>query len=351
LKNKGDDNRALLEENYKKLLPEGELHPFVELVKNHNELELCFRGNGKPEKISIYCNNHQVLKIDLTGIIYVSFNHARYCENWMDYLKKLVEFGFAIPDNPLQKGKRDNIGELKRYSHNIEDYLSYAEVEKLYIEGIKPIFDRFFEVNGQKNTIDYFKKETGISPYIVTPYVLTEKIRQQKLYSAMVDIKGGYFFYDLEFAQKHKCKKDQEDDKANNKPDMQAIKFNISGKPEKLVFVEVKCTKAAWNGGTSGLKDHVERMRDYQNQKNNMQSRREEACEILRQYAGLGLRNLKEDMKFDDKDFSNLELEILVVLTDEAKKKWDKDLKIDDIKKTASPYFCESYPEAEMFVM
>lgn len=349
MKNKGDDSRALLERNYNRLLPGGELHPFVDLVKNHNELELCFRGNGEPEKISIYCNNHQVLRISLTGLISVSFNHARYCENWMDYLKKLEEFGFVIPDNPLHK--RDDIGELNRSSHNLKHYLSDAEVEKLYKEVIKPIFDRYFKVNGQKNTIDYFKKETGISPYIVTPHVLTEKKRQQELYSAIVDIKGGYYFYDLEFAQKHKSKKDQEDDEANNKPDMQAIKFDKSGKPEKLVFVEVKCTEDAWDGGTSKLIEHVERMKAYRNQENNMQSRRKEACEILRQYAGLGLHNLKENMKFDDKDFSNLELEILVVLTDEAKEKWDKDLKIEGIKKTASPYFCESYPEAEMFVI
>ena len=60
---KGEDCRALQKSNLLKLMDEGKLHPYVELVKKHSELELCFRGNGDPERINIF-NNHQVFKIE-----------------------------------------------------------------------------------------------------------------------------------------------------------------------------------------------------------------------------------------------------------------------------------------------
>ena len=51
------------------------------------------------------------------------------------------------------------------------------------------------------------------------------------------EIRNQAIFYDLEFAQKHE-NKSTDDDENKNKPDMQAIKFNEKGKPDKLVFVE-----------------------------------------------------------------------------------------------------------------
>jgi hypothetical protein len=346
---KGEDCRALQKRNLLKLMDKGKLHPYVELVKKHSELELGFRGNGDPERISIYLNNHQIFKIEQSGAVYVSFNHARYCENWKEYLDVLQEYKFNIPVEILASGGKDSIGELKRNSLRPE--LSTEEVEVLYTKAVKPMFERYFEVEGCNDVIDYFKKKVGEKNYVARPASLTEKKEQQKLYSAIRDKKSGFFFYDLEFAQKHENKKAQDDDENNNKPDMQAIKFNEEGKPDKLVFVEVKCTKSAWDGGTSGLVDHIKRMREYENDRINMSARRKEAYLILKQYSMLGLRGLNAEDWFEYDDFKNLSLEILIVLTGDAKKIWEKDNSPEmiAIKKDAIPYACSSYEDALVF--
>lgn len=346
---KGEDCRALQKSNLLKLMDEGKLHPYVELVKKHSELELCFRGNGDPERINIYFNNHQVFKIEQSGAVYVSFDHARYCDNWKEYLDVLKEYEFNIPVEILTSGGKDSIGELKRNSFRYA--LSTEEVEFLYTEVVKPMFERYFEVEGCNNVIDYFKKKVGEKKYVVRPASLTEKKEQQKLYSAIRDKKSGYFFYDLEFAQKHENKKARDDDENKNKPDMQAIKFNEKGKPDKLVFVEVKCTKSAWDSGTSGLVDHIKRMREYENDGINMSARRKEAYLIIKQYSILGLRGLNMEDCFEYDDFENLSLEILIILTGDAKKRWEEDYspQMMAIKKDAIPYVCSSYEDALFF--
>lgn len=353
---KGEDSRALLPENLELFKLGGELHPFVQLVKKHEELELCFRGNGNPERVSIYFNNHQVFKIERSGTIRVSFNHARYCENWEKYLEMLEEgydFNIPAPEKRFKKNK-DSIGELKRLSENPP--LTTEKVETLYTEIIKPIFEQYFAVGGVKDTVDYFKRKINSNVKdeseklndIVTPYRLTEKIKQQKLYSSIKEKKSGYFFYDLEYMQKG--------NKNSNQPDMQAIKFDENGKPARIVFVEVKCTKAAWKGGRSGLADHVKRMKLYEKQKESMDARRIEAYQILTQYAELGLRGLDESINFQHSDFIDLPLEILIVLTGDAKSLWNKDesesmMRIKENAISHEPRICPSYDEAHMYVL
>jgi hypothetical protein len=160
--------------------------------------------------------------------------------------------------------------------------------------------------------------------------------------------KSGYYFYDLEFQQKHKDKEELENDKNNNKPDMLAIKFNTLGKPEKLVIVEVKCMKAAWKG-SAGLHVHINKMKAYFENKERKAIRAKEAYLILTQYAKLGLRNLNPSMTFEYDDFQSLKTETLIVLTDEAKKLWIKDKKIASLRAEAVKYICKEYPEADFY--
>ena len=53
------------------------------------------------------------------------------------------------------------------------------------------MFERYFEVEGCNNVIDYFKKKVGEKKYVVRPASLTRK--NNKLYSAIRDKKSGYF--------------------------------------------------------------------------------------------------------------------------------------------------------------
>ena len=107
------DNRAISDEFFERFKPEGDLHPFVKLVKEYeDELELCFRGNDG--SVSIYRNGHQAFKITKTGNIAVSFSIARYCEDWENLLDKLAEFSFKVViDNikeKIRKGDTNYIG-------------------------------------------------------------------------------------------------------------------------------------------------------------------------------------------------------------------------------------------------
>ena len=136
----------------------------------------------------------------------------------------------------------------------------------------------------------------------------------------------------MEFQQKHRNKAERIAAKQageSNKPDMQAIRFGSDGKPEALVFVEVKCTRNAYNG-ESGLYKHIDAMLKYPDTA--LKRRRREAYLILHQYKELGLRSFERELNWQE--YENLPLEILLVLTDNAKTLWEEDesLKVKEIK-------------------
>ena len=323
-----DDNRALLEKELDAFIGKDlkkPLNPFVELVKNKKELELCFRGNSNP-RVTIYSQNHIIFTVLVSGRMEISFNHARYCENWKEYfdvLCKTYKFNGKIDKT---KSGDITVGTMSRSLQN-NDPLNYEQILSLYKDVIKPIFDRYFYVEGKEGIKDYFKHGK-----IVKVGGKTEKKRQQELYSKFKN-RYGYFFYDLEFAQRHRNLDEQRKDIDNNKPDMQAIKFDKKGKPERIVFVEVKCTKEAMTGG-SGISTHFDKMQ--KNIKKDLEKRRKEACDILNQYAQLGLRGLTASDVFEYVDFKDLKPEILLLFTDDAKKIWETDESYKDVKKKTS---------------
>ncbi len=321
-KNHEDDNRALLKSELDAFLGNNTkkpLKPFVDLVKNKEELQLCFRGNSNP-RITIYSQNHIIFTVLVSGMIEISFNHARYCKEWDKYFDELCnKYHFKGRVDKTKTGDI-TVGKMSR-SMRDNGPLSYKQVLSLYDDVIKPIFDRYFDVEGKEEVVDYFKhgKKVKVSGK-------TEKKRQQELYQIFDyrNIKdNGYFFYDMEFAQRHNDIDDLRNDKDNNKPDMQAIKFSKNGKPERIVFVEVKCTKEAMNGG-SGIVTHFEKM--LKNiKKDDLVKRRKEACDIINQYAKLELRGLSQTNEFSYDDFKDLKPEILLLFTDDAKEIWETD--------------------------
>ena len=339
LKQKGDDSRALLNDNFEKFRsPNGTLHAFVELVKNHPELEFCFRGNNN-DTIIIYYNNHKIFEVKHTGLTTISFNHARYCKHWKDFLLALKTKGFKVK-NDFNEYKNENgeydINYIKRgYITNVP--VNIAEIENIYNNVLKPIFDCYFKKiadyknDCKKQPYDYFKNKDG------KPHILIEKIRQHELFSKLKYGSSDYFLYDLEFQQKNAS--------GGNKPDMLAVKFN-KGKPEKLFLVEVKCTKASLNG-TSSLGTHINGMKDYIKDVDKIMDRRKEVCDILNQYAQLNLRGLTPANIFKKGDFVNLDFGIMLIVTDEAK---DSTIVKDLIKDlTMTKLSLPAYPAADVY--
>ena len=199
------------------------------------------------------------------------------------------------------------------------------ELDDIYLL-LSEVFDRFFD---EKYKDDQFllwaNKNDPVNKGLVfqkKKKVELEKIRQQQLFSLMKAQTDGYYFYDMEFEQKHKSSEDKELDKEkglNNKPDMQAIRYDTDGNPSAWGFVEVKCTKMAY-GGKSGLKEHVNKMRKYILDEENLKRRRREAYLIMSQYEKLKLEMFKKPL--NDNDFANLPAEILLIFTDDAISEW-----------------------------
>ena len=323
------------------------LFPFIELVTAHEELELVFRGNHYSKNPNsggeavIYRNNHAMFTIRAKSVLF-NPNYLRYYPDWENALNDLVNiYGYnhgKIPKLGKVKCSKNPRTKAVSFSCSFEkDYISAPITEKffeklndLYLLFSK-IFDAFFSTDqafmddqfliwGNVNDQEYkgqvkFKKKK----------IEQEKIRQQQLFSLMKNQENGYLFYDMEFEQKHQSKEDAEVDRINglnNKPDMQAIRFDESGNPKAWVFVEVKCTESAYNGNSS-LKKHIEKMRKYIANEENLIRRRREAYLMLSQYEKLGLINLKK--KINPSVYEKLDAEVVIIFSDEAIQKWKTD--------------------------
>ena len=321
-----EDCRAVGENLLRELKEGGGFEEFVKFVRNNENLILCFRGNGSPEHVTIYYNNHQVWKlyIDKNKLIAsVSFNHARYSIDWEKAFDALCNNYNFIGE----KKEKDNITDVGEMRAEIPLDRKFS---KEFVEGtyriMKPLIDDFFDMNLQ---FDYFKKQTPKR----SKSNLVEKKKQQELYIRYDNLSNGIFVYDLEFAQP-KGKNVKKDD---NQPDMLGIEFK-NKKPVKLLLMEVKSTEPAMKG-KSGFKKHILAMEEYLKEKNSetVKNRIKEAIKILKQYKELKLKNVTQEYNFD-----TLPIEIRFILTDEAvdyfyrnKKYWTnrKDEKINSLFK------------------
>ena len=136
--------------------------------------------------------------------------------------------------------------------------------------------------------------------------------------------KSSYYFYDMEISKKHSNRNAIKDDEANNKADMMAVEFNDEGEPINIVFVEVKTKEAAFKGD-SGLKVHIEKTKKIS--KEYIESRKIEAYKIIHQYHKLGLRTVEDINKIDYDAMTKMGVQLLVVLSREAKNYWSEYVK------------------------
>lgn len=319
------DSRAISNELMNELT-EGGLKEFLRFVqedeKNDNNLALCFRGNDNPSSVVIYYNNHMVWKLNMQKkgslSVTISFNHARYSKDWQEKLKELCsDYNFK----GKQELKNGNIGYLKAKGTNFSKNFVKGSFEIL-----KPLIDDFFNTDLK---FDYFKnKESYHKNYI-------EKVRQQELYKEFDNLQNGLFVYDLEFAQKRLSGVSSN----KNQPDMLGIRFK-NGKPEKIVFIEVKSTELAVKDSKSGLKKHLEGMEKYIKEELVINNRIEDAYKILNQYNKLQLRKVSN---VDKSMYNKLPIEIRFVLTDDAAKYVMKNKEYWKTRKNGAINILENY--------
>lgn len=328
------------------------LFPFLKLVHEHKELAIGFRGNNYKDNpinggmVIIYRNNHAMFTIKPKTLLF-NPNYLRYYPDWNNAINTLVEkYGF-------NQGRHLSLGAVKRSENSRTKVVAFScsfekdsisvpiskelllKVDELYFL-FTDIFDAFFSEE-REYEIDQFLDWGNKNDPVYKGKVIfkkkkieLEKIRQQQLFDYMKSQTDGYFFYDMEFEQKHKSADDAKIDRLNglsNKPDMQAIHFDSNGKPQAWVFVEVKCTESAY-GGKSSLKNHIKKMRKYVMEEENLKRRRREAYMLLHQYNKLGLLELNREI--DISAFENMDAEIIIIFTDDAIDKWvndaDKDI-------------------------
>lgn len=302
------DSRAVDKKFVNDFLDKNNLGKILEYVKDEQKkLILCFRGNSG-QTITIYKKNHvfwEINKLSRGNFKYrlrFNFNHARYSKGWETALKDLKDLKWEQVSN-LGDENKINIGYLKYDFNVIDDNF----LEKSY-QIINKLIDDYFDPNKK---FDYFSKRAKKNKSINL-----EKQRQQELYEKYnKPIFGeGYLIYDLEFVEK--------ENRNGNKPDFWAIKYE-KGVPKKLVIGEVKSKESALSG-KSGILEHLKAMVAYSNGES-MGNRREEAIEILKSYAALELKGFtKDDLVALDNIVLSTDVEVLVVLTDEAAEVYDQ---------------------------
>lgn len=302
------DHRYLSESSLAKFLPEQPYHIFVQLVKTHPELAFCFRGNSDDAAI-VYYKNHAAFHITRSGSVKFNFNHARFMPDWQERKSQLKAAGYSFQNKemPKLKGGSYSIGDVYMPKKQAEP-LTSDRLEGLYTGIIRPILELFFSAK-EKGEYDRFRAECSPDhERKVSNLDLTEKPVQQQLFLSpgFKRLRDGYYIYDLEFSQPYGkllgCK---------NQPDMLAIRFDVSGMPERLVFVEVK-TKPEALGGKSGLEEHIRGMEDYPDCLLPVRSR--DAYNILEQYRRLRLLSVPTET-FREEDFKVLPKEILLIFT------------------------------------
>lgn len=347
------------------LLDKTKLLAFLDFVKKHSELGLCFRGNDSEKgRVTIYKNNHMIWDLtiddDNKPKVGISADHSRFMTNWNEYIEKLMDLGFKGTNGEDYKTLYDT-GRLVSRSHNTKkDTYNYSIIDLAYnpsgstYEDISRVVEESFILLDAMHA-DYFnpahteafdiynarskktKREIRPKNYIKEYYFKShegetnedknismhasfqncvEKHAQQDLFLSNHLFKDGLFIYDLEFMQPGGRTSEV---KNSNKPDMFGIRFDKKGNPVAICMIEVKSTPSALNQN-SGLKAHLEGMEEYFQLKTSegwlMDDRIKEACKILNQYHELGLYGVPKD--FSENEFLGIDQEIIFVFTNEV---------------------------------
>ena len=107
------------------LRPGGSLYGLRDLVAANDDLELCYRGNSG-DKIVIYYKNHSMF--DIVNLkrsqnqykLTVSFNHARYEEDWQKKLENLYSNYNFRKSSKGNFGDKDDNGHLLCYFNTLQ---------------------------------------------------------------------------------------------------------------------------------------------------------------------------------------------------------------------------------------
>lgn len=357
------DSRNISDKLMKAFIKEdGAFKSFWDFVKEHDDLTVCFRGNSKPESIIIYHFNHVVWELYITNqsqipkhTVKINFDHARYLENYEEYLKLFQNLHFNCKiKKPTKKKNTATIGSFICESTN---YDKENFVAKTYNWIVKEMMDSFFNPN---MNIDFFKKTLDMaqpdrSLYPKKTYV--EKRWQQSLFKKFQrDNNQKLFIYDLEFSQKFPNRDIRNAFKDFvNEPDMLGVRYNENGKIVSLVLIEVKSTKTACTGN-SGIETHLKKMRIYSGEVFDgepnfpifIQNRKKDMPKILKRYKELNI--LPEAIQIPQESCDDILVERLLILTNCVVPESEKDTKsaidyfennIDKIKTCAEDNHCD----------
>lgn len=360
---KSEYTRDIGPEMMKRLRPGGDFSPFVDAVKQHDNLALCFRGNDKPNgMVTIYRKNHCIWNLFIStgkSVVTISQNHMRFMQDWKTrVLPSLLKIGFTTTDKMLCRKTNTEILEsseiVKRTKRNhgyeyslinLQYICNSLEETKIFIkdsyELLCEIQDEYFNsrqkvTKTEQKPTNYFKKfffERNADAEVVDMnsnmyasfQTYLEKYVQQELFLLNHKINAGVFIYDLEFMQPSRPDITVT---RKNKPDMFGIRFAEDGSPEAIAMIEVKSTKSALKQN-SGIKSHLNGMESYLGIKTDqgyiMDDRRKEACRILNQYHDLDLYGIKRTYR--EEEFASLKCEIIFVFTNTVA---DKSIKVDE---------------------
>ena len=231
-----------ISDEFLKALKYGVLKELTEIVKNSDDLIMCFRD----EYINIYYKSHSLFKVvALSTQFNFEFNlgHARYTDTYENTSKLLSNYG-VVTKHTIGSDKNGN--ETNTYNAKIvvkkdgtiNNLNSIVALYKRYI-------DDFFDTT---KTYDFFKKDNDESKT-----ELLEKVRQQEIFSKHMNFTGRgaeWLFYDMELSIPNQSKTDDK----KGSPDCMAVKL-VDGILNEVVLVEVKSNSSACNGN-NGIKKH-----------------------------------------------------------------------------------------------
>jgi len=290
------NNVRVINEDFKKALMDGILKPVTEMVKNSDNLLMCFRG----KYINVYYRGHSLFKIEQMGKqnyyykVFFNFNHARYTKEWKQILKQLEAIGYSLNHEDFDINNSSNI-----ISANADEkIIDFWNTSKILLS---KLIDDYFSL-GDSNLYDYLKmcKDPQKKKHI-------EKQRQQKIAMANTNCDNGYFIYDMEYTQARDSKKEEN----LGRFDMLAMRFE-NKVPVELVLIELKSTERACTSN-SGIEKHYNDLIKYINNQDYMEVRKKEAIDIFNIYYSLDLISANKI-----EDVVDLNVKILLIFTDGA---------------------------------
>ena len=304
----------------------GEFYEFKKHIdENGKKYAVCFRGNGEPEAITIYHNNHMVWELSYYSKteeygVKINFNHARYDKNWESKLNTIKDL-FEIKEEikPRKSGNGVSIKYITCKKKKGEKYTEnfVTKTSEVILECMKSYFNPF-------ENKDYFRTKVLRQEYFCKDKnACAEKQWQQELFHYFKNTENGIYVYDLEFAQKFPPAPNQTGNGVNeykkalekwvNEPDMLGVRFE-DGKPKNIVLIEVKSSYTACGSKTSGIKAHLQKMKRYSDSGIFMNKRFDEVKSIFEQLKTLGYVD-KSISDEDLKRIKNNKVEKILILT------------------------------------